>query len=222
MMHNEGLQEDDMQKLHTTTPDQLTDQELLLSTISASDLDRKHSGGWDKEYPKCLFCGKAYRFRTFTVQCHMTSQVTVSGKHKREAAVYRMESTKDIFRTKKFGKVPGSNSYVEKKFKLVTHKYEEYKGVCFGNGDCALVVDVWLNRVDEDASGLTFEEWDPSADTDASESPVAMIVNSSKMCFTGFDLREVIRESLDDTLRHLLPWDFHFFFSKKNLTPPKI
>ena len=53
-----------------------------------------------------------------------------------------------------------------------TRKYEEYKGVRFGNGDCALVVDVWLHRVDEDDSGLTFEEWDPSADTDASEVPV--------------------------------------------------
>jgi len=31
------------------------------------------------------------------------------------------------------GKVPGSNSGVEKKFKLVTRKYEEYKGVRFGN-----------------------------------------------------------------------------------------
>jgi hypothetical protein len=42
----------------------------------------------------------------------------------------------------KFGKVPGSNSCVEKKFKLGTRKYEEYKGVRVGNGDCALVVDV--------------------------------------------------------------------------------
>jgi hypothetical protein len=32
--------------------------------------------------------------------------------------------------------------------------------------------------VDEDASGLTFEEWDPSADNDVSEAPLAMIVNS--------------------------------------------
>ena len=69
----------------------------------------------------------------------------------------------------KFGKVPGSNSCVEKKFKLGTRQYQEYKGVRFGNGDCALVVDVWLHRVDEDVSGLTFEEWDPSADTDTSE-----------------------------------------------------
>jgi hypothetical protein len=38
--------------------------------------------------------------------------------------------------------VPGTNNCVEKKFKLVTHKYEEYKGVLFGNGDCVLVVDV--------------------------------------------------------------------------------
>jgi hypothetical protein len=50
MMHNKGLQEDDIRKLHTTAPEQLTDQELLLSTISALDLARKHSGGWDKEW----------------------------------------------------------------------------------------------------------------------------------------------------------------------------
>ena len=55
------------------------------------------------------------------------------------------------------------------------------QGVRFGNGDCTLVVDVCLHRVDEDASGLTFEEWDPSGDTDASEAPVAMIANSSEL-----------------------------------------
>ncbi len=37
-MSNKGLQEDDIQKLHTTAPEQLTDQELLLRTISAADL----------------------------------------------------------------------------------------------------------------------------------------------------------------------------------------
>jgi hypothetical protein len=42
----------------------------------------------------------------------------------------------------KFGKVPGRNSCVEKKFKLGTRQYEEYKVVRFGNGDCALLVDV--------------------------------------------------------------------------------
>ena len=63
-MRNEGLQEDDIQKVHTTAPDQLTDQELLLSRISAVDLVRKHSVGWDTEHPKCLFCGNSYRHRT--------------------------------------------------------------------------------------------------------------------------------------------------------------
>jgi hypothetical protein len=62
----------------------------------------------------------------------------------------------------KFGKVPGSNNCVEQKFQLGTLKYEEYKGVRFGNGDCDLVVGVLFHRVDEDPSGLTFEEWDPS------------------------------------------------------------
>jgi hypothetical protein len=82
MIHYKGLQEDDIKKLHTTAPEELTDQELLHSTISATDLVRKHSDGWDKDHPKCLFCVKTYRFTTFTVQCHMTSQVTDSGKHK--------------------------------------------------------------------------------------------------------------------------------------------
>ncbi len=101
----------------------------------------------------------------------------------------------------KFGKVPGSNSCVEKELKLDTRQYEEYKGVRFGNGDCTLLVDVWLHRVDEDASGLTFEEWDPSADTDASEAPVAMIVNSSELRAAGFDLREVIPLQLKAVVR---------------------
>ena len=42
----------------------------------------------------------------------------------------------------KFGKVAGSMSCVEKEFKLTTHKYEEYKGRRFYNGDYTLVVDV--------------------------------------------------------------------------------
>jgi hypothetical protein len=100
----------------------------------------------------------------------------------------------------KFGKVPGSNSCVEKEFKLGTREYE-YKGVRFGKCDCALLVDVWLHRVDEDASGLTFEEWDPSADTDVSEAPVAMIVNLSELRAAGFDLREVILLQLEVAVR---------------------
>ena len=75
-------------------------------------------------------------------------------------------------------------------------KYEEYRGLCFYNGEFSLVVDVWLNRVDEDSSGLNFEEWDPSVDADTSQSPVVMIVNSNQLCVIDFDLREVIITSL--------------------------
>ncbi len=58
-------------------------------------MDTGATGGWDKEYPKCTFCSKALRLRTFTVQCHMTSQIIGSGKHKRETALCSMESKKD-------------------------------------------------------------------------------------------------------------------------------
>jgi hypothetical protein len=60
---------------------------------------------------------------------------------------------------------------------------------------------VWLHRVDEDASRLTFEEWEPLADTDVSEAPVAMIVNSSELRDAGFDLREVIPLQLEAAAR---------------------
>ena len=52
-MLSNGLREDDIQKLHTTVPEELTDQKRFLSTIFVSDLVRKNSDGWDKEYPEC-------------------------------------------------------------------------------------------------------------------------------------------------------------------------
>jgi hypothetical protein len=55
--------------------------------------------------------------------------------------------------------------------------------------------------VDEDVSGLTFEDWDPSADTDTSEAPVTMIVNSSELRAAGFDLREVLPLQLEAVAR---------------------
>jgi hypothetical protein len=53
----------------------------------------------------------------------------------------------------------------------------------------------------EDDSGLTFEEWDPSTDTDDSETPVVMIVNSSDLFTAGFELREVIPLQLEVSVR---------------------
>ncbi len=37
---SKGLEEDDIQKLYTTAPEQLTDEELLLSTFCVDDLQR--------------------------------------------------------------------------------------------------------------------------------------------------------------------------------------
>ena len=45
------------------------------------------------------------------------------------------------------------------------------------------------------------EEWDPSADTDASQDPVAMIVNSSELRAAGFDLTEVLPLQLEAAVR---------------------
>jgi len=44
------------------------------------------------------------------------------------------------------------------KQQLQARKWEDYKGTRFYDGERALVIKRWLNRVDEDASGLTFEE----------------------------------------------------------------
>ena len=49
--------------------------------------------------------------------------------------------------------------------------------------------------MEEDASGLTFQEWTPDVDT--SRPPVAMLINSSELRAAGFKLKEVIRPSLE-------------------------
>jgi hypothetical protein len=60
---------------------------------------------------------------------------------------------------------------------------------------------VWFHRVVENDSGLTFGEWDPSEDTDDSQDPVVMIVNSSELCAADFDLREEIPLQLEAVVR---------------------
>ena len=44
-----------------------------------------------------------------------------------------------------------------------------------------LVVELWLHRVADDLSGLTFQEWDPSTGSDDTSAPVAILVNSSEL-----------------------------------------
>ena len=80
-------------------------------------------------------------------------------------------------------------------------KWEEYKGTRYSHGDNALVVELWLHRVADDTSGLTFQEWDPSAGTDDTSVPVAMLVNSSELRAADFPLAEVIPLQLDAVAR---------------------
>ncbi len=68
----------------------------------------------------------------------------------------------------KFVTVPGSMTSVERKFELqgLKCKWEEYKDTRHSDGDNTLVAELWLHRVADDLSGLTFQEWDPSEGTD--------------------------------------------------------
>jgi hypothetical protein len=87
------------------------------------------------------------------------------------------------------------------KFELQVRKWEEYRGTRYSDGASALVVDLWLHRVADVLSGLTFQEWDPSAGTDDTSAPVAMLVNSNKLCAADFPLAEVRSLQLDTVVR---------------------
>jgi hypothetical protein len=92
---------------------------------------------------------------------------------------------------------------VERKFELqgLKCKWEEYKGTRYSDLDISLVVELWLHRVVDDLSGLTFQEWDPSAGTDDTSAPVAMLDNSSELRATDFPLTEVRPLQLDEVAR---------------------
>jgi len=89
----------------------------------------------------------------------------------------------------------------ENEFNLQARKWEAYKGTRFYECERALVIKRWLNRVDEDASGLTFEEWDPTEIVDSSQMPVAMNINSSELRAASFTLREVFPPVLETAAR---------------------
>jgi hypothetical protein len=103
----------------------------------------------------------------------------------------------------KLGTFPGSMTYVERKFELQDRKckWEEYKGTRYSDGDSALVVELWLHRYADDWSGLTYQEWDPSAGSDDTRAPVAMLVNSSELRTADFPLMEVSPLQLDAVTR---------------------
>jgi hypothetical protein len=97
----------------------------------------------------------------------------------------------------KLGTVHGSMRCVEKNFELQGRKWEEFKGTRYSDRDNTLVVDLWLHRVADDLSGLTFQEWDPSEGSDDTSAPVAMFVNSSELRVSDFHLAEVRSLQLD-------------------------
>ena len=92
-------------------------------------------------------------------------------------------------------------SCVEKKFVRQTPKWEEYKGTRYYDGYKALVFELWLHRVADDLSGLTFQEWDPSAGTEDASDLVTMVLNSSELRVTDFHLVEVRSLQLDSVTR---------------------
>jgi hypothetical protein len=59
----------------------------------------------------------------------------------------------------------GNGTSCEKQFNLSHRTWEDYRGTRFYKQDRALVIKRWLNREEEDTSGLTFEEWTPDVDT---------------------------------------------------------
>jgi hypothetical protein len=93
----------------------------------------------------------------------------------------------------------GNGTSCESQFNFGHHQCEDYRGTRFYNKDSALVIKHWLNRVEEDASGLTFQEWTPDVDT--SRSPVAMLINCSVLRAVGFKLKEVLPPSLEAVAR---------------------
>jgi hypothetical protein len=96
-------------------------------------------------------------------------------------------------------------SSVERKFELQGRKckWEEYKDTRYSDGDITLIVELWLHRVADDLSGLTFQEWDPSAGSDDTSAPVAMLVNSSDLCVADFPLAEVSPLQLNTVARRV-------------------
>jgi hypothetical protein len=93
----------------------------------------------------------------------------------------------------------GSDTSCEKEFNLSQRTWEDYRCTRFYKKDRALVIKWWINRVEEDASGLTFQEWTPDVDT--SRSPVPILINSNQLRATGFKLKEVLPPTIEGDAR---------------------
>jgi hypothetical protein len=98
----------------------------------------------------------------------------------------------------------GDGTSCEKEFTRLGRQGKVYKGTRFFNRDRALVVNRWLHRVDEDASGLTFEESsesNPTQSVDTLQEPAPMIINSNQLRAAGFKINKVIPPQLEAAAR---------------------
>ena len=77
--------------------------------------------------------------------------------------------------------------------------WEDYRDTRFYNKDGVLVIKWWLNRVEEDESGITFQEWTPDVET--SRTPVDILMNSIELRVVGFKLKEVMSPTLEEVAR---------------------
>ncbi len=82
------------------------------------------------------------------------------------------------------------------------HTWEDYRDTHVYKGDCALVIKQWLNRVEEDASGLTFQEW--TSDVDTSRPHVSMLINSRELRVADFKIKEMFPPTLETDARGVI------------------
>ena len=91
----------------------------------------------------------------------------------------------------------------ENQFNLSHHRWEGYRDTRFYKQDRTVVIKWCLNIVEniveEDVSGLTFQEW--TTDFDTSRPPVVVIMNSSELRVTVFKIKEVIPPALETSGR---------------------
>ncbi len=70
--------------------------------------------------------------------------------------------------------------------------------------------------MEEDESGLTFQEWTPDVDT--SRTPVTMLINSIELCAAGFKLKEVLQGSEERDCEVLRVWVLKGLFCQWMMT----
>lgn len=101
----------------------------------------------------------------------------------------------------------GNGTCIEKSFSGASARsWQVYKGLRFYNGEHALTVKRWLHRIEADTSALSFESWNPSAESLSPQAQQAhLIVNSSELrgvATLGRGAGAELREILPARLQH--------------------